>query len=305
MNKRLGRDQISEPDTAVSFANISGRDLRSSDDNIAVMTSESSSLNAENPTNGHSSFAKFSERSMTSVNKKSAHPVIESSSSFTTSRGTNGKSATTKRWFEQLDVEQDDELLDDLQHFSEIKFGTDPSQYAGRKTNLRSDTQNSNKRENVIQGSSITNVKMKQSKSPQLNNTANRTTLSSGSHNTEKTASDKSPHGLPDRKNDWKSKVEMLEEELRETAVLEVSLYSVVAEHASSSNKIHAPARRLSRFYLHACKMKSRSKQASAARAAIAGLVLVSKACGNDVPRYMFLSQNRNTLWFNKFCFGN
>nr|GMD95321.1 Metal-response element-binding transcription factor 2 like [Ipomoea batatas] len=288
MNKSLGRDQVSEPDTTVSFANISGRDLRSSDDNSALMTSESSSLNAENPTNGHSSFAKLSERSMTSVHKKSAHPVIESSSSFATSRGTNGKSATTKRWFEQLDVEQDEELLDDLQHFSEIKFGTDPSQYAGRKSNLRSDTLNSNKREHVFQGSSVTSVKTKHSKSPQLNNTANRTTLSGGSQ----TASDKSPHGLPDRKNESKSKVEMLEEELRETAVLEVSLYSVVAEHASSSNKIHAPARRLSRFYLHACKMKSRSKQASAARAAIAGLVLVSKACGNDVPRLTFWLSN-------------
>lgn len=83
------------------------------------------------------------------------------------------------------------------------------------------------------------------------------------------------------------SKIKMLEEELSEAAVLEVGLYSVVAEHGSSINKVHAPARRLSRFYFHACKENSRAKQASAARAAISGLVLVSKACGNDVPRYV------------------
>ncbi|XP_039066004.1 uncharacterized protein LOC120211565 [Hibiscus syriacus] len=81
------------------------------------------------------------------------------------------------------------------------------------------------------------------------------------------------------------SKIEMLEEELREAAVLEAGLYSVVAEHGGSTNKVHAPARRLSRFYLHACSANTQDKRASAARAAISGLVLVSKACGHDVPR--------------------
>lgn len=88
-------------------------------------------------------------------------------------------------------------------------------------------------------------------------------------------------------KVEMESKVEMLKEELMEAAVLEVGLYSVVAEHGSSANKVHAPARRLSRFYLHACKASSQAKRASAARAIISGLVLASKACGNDVPRYV------------------
>lgn len=92
------------------------------------------------------------------------------------------------------------------------------------------------------------------------------------------------------------SKIKMLEEELSEAAVLEVGLYSVVAEHGSSINKVHAPARRLSRFYFHACKENSRAKQASAARAAISGLVLVSKACGNDVPRLTFWLSNTIVL---------
>lgn len=78
-------------------------------------------------------------------------------------------------------------------------------------------------------------------------------------------------------------RVKTLEGELREAAAIEVGLYSVVAEHGSSKNKVHAPARRLSRFYLHACKANSQSGRA--AKSAISGLILVAKACGNDVPR--------------------
>lgn len=91
-------------------------------------------------------------------------------------------------------------------------------------------------------------------------------------------------------------RVKMLEGELREAAAIEVGLYSVVAEHGSSSNKVHAPARRLSRLYLHACKENSQLKRASAARSAVSGLVLVAKACGNDVPRLTFWLSNSVVL---------
>ncbi|KAJ8758874.1 hypothetical protein K2173_002653 [Erythroxylum novogranatense] len=107
------------------------------------------------------------------------------------------------------------------------------------------------------------------------------------------------PSGKEEPKNrlsgnnvELESKVEILEEELMEAAALEVGLYSVVAEHGSSTSKVHAPARRLSRFYFHACKARSQAKRASAARAIISGLVLVSKACGNDVPRLTFWLSN-------------
>ncbi|KAG7975363.1 hypothetical protein I3843_06G094100 [Carya illinoinensis] len=93
-------------------------------------------------------------------------------------------------------------------------------------------------------------------------------------------------------KSELECKVKMLEEELREAAAVEVALYSVVAEHGSSATKIHAPARRLSRFYLHACKARSPANRASAARTAVSGLVLVVKACGNDVPRLTFWLSN-------------
>ncbi|KAJ6321497.1 hypothetical protein OIU77_011550 [Salix suchowensis] len=88
----------------------------------------------------------------------------------------------------------------------------------------------------------------------------------------------------------------MLEEELMEAAAVEVGLYSVVAEHGSSINKVLAPARRLSRFYLHACKAMPWIKRANAARAIISGLILVSKACGNDVPRLTFWLSNSIVL---------
>ncbi|CAN1794664.1 hypothetical protein LINPERHAP1_LOCUS20381 [Linum perenne] len=105
-----------------------------------------------------------------------------------------------------------------------------------------------------------------------------------------------SPSGREETKSVSGNKVEMLEEELMETAALEIGLYSVVAEHGSSANKVHAPARRLSRFYLHTCKTRNQGKRANAARAITSGLILVSKACGNDVPRLTFWLSNSIVL---------
>ncbi|XP_010481889.1 PREDICTED: uncharacterized protein LOC104760629 [Camelina sativa] len=91
-------------------------------------------------------------------------------------------------------------------------------------------------------------------------------------------------------------RTETLEDELKESAALEAAVYSVVAEHSSSMSKVHAPARRLARFYLHACRGTDHSKRASAARAAVSGMILVSKACGNDVPRLTFWLSNSIVL---------
>ncbi|KAJ4974287.1 hypothetical protein NE237_007461 [Protea cynaroides] len=87
-------------------------------------------------------------------------------------------------------------------------------------------------------------------------------------------------------------KIERLEGELRDAAAIEIGLYSVVAEHGSSASKVHAPARRLSRLYLHALRKCSPARISSAARSAVSGLVLVAKACGNDVPRLTFWLSN-------------
>lgn len=92
------------------------------------------------------------------------------------------------------------------------------------------------------------------------------------------------------------SKIEKLEQELREVAALEVSLYSVVPEHGCSSHKLHTPARRLSRVYIHASKFWSSDKKASVARNSVSGLVLVAKSCGNDVSRLTFWLSNTVVL---------
>eukprot|EP00268_Persea_americana_P064193 TRINITY_DN841_c0_g1_i1.p1 TRINITY_DN841_c0_g1~~TRINITY_DN841_c0_g1_i1.p1 ORF type:complete len:1154 (-),score=289.59 TRINITY_DN841_c0_g1_i1:304-3765(-) len=91
-------------------------------------------------------------------------------------------------------------------------------------------------------------------------------------------------------------RIKTLEAELRESAAVELGLYSIVAEHGSSVQKVHAPARRLSRLYLHASKQGSRERRAGAARTAVSGLVLVAKACGNDVPRLTFWLSNSVVL---------
>ncbi|GMJ08853.1 hypothetical protein HRI_004554500 [Hibiscus trionum] len=92
------------------------------------------------------------------------------------------------------------------------------------------------------------------------------------------------------------AKIMMLEGELRDAAAIEAALFSVVAEHGSSRTKVHAPARRLSRLYLHACKEGFQSRRSSAARSAVSGLALVAKACGNDVPRLTFWLSNSVVL---------
>lgn len=87
-------------------------------------------------------------------------------------------------------------------------------------------------------------------------------------------------------------KIELLEAELREAAAAEIGLYSIIAEHGSSVNKVHTPARRLSRHFVHALKNCSRDKMGSAARNTTSGMVLVAKACGYDIARLSFWLSN-------------
>ncbi|KAL4379561.1 hypothetical protein GQ457_02G012340 [Hibiscus cannabinus] len=97
---------------------------------------------------------------------------------------------------------------------------------------------------------------------------------------------------LDNKVQQLENRIKMLEGELREAAAIEAALYSVAAEHGSSMSKVHAPARRLSRLYVHASREGSQLRRASAARSAVSGLALVAKACGNDVPRLTFWLSN-------------
>lgn len=91
---------------------------------------------------------------------------------------------------------------------------------------------------------------------------------------------------------EMESRIEKLEEELREVAALEVSLYSIAPEHGSSAHKVHTPARRLSRLYIHACKHWNQKSRATIAKNTVSGLILVAKSCGNDVSRLTFWLSN-------------
>ncbi|KAL5221007.1 hypothetical protein ABZP36_025720 [Zizania latifolia] len=98
------------------------------------------------------------------------------------------------------------------------------------------------------------------------------------------------------RNEELQSKIDNLEQELREVAALEVSLYSVLPEHGSSAHKLHTPARRLSRMYIHASKFWSSDKVASVAKSTVSGLVLVAKSCSNDASRLTFWLSNTVVL---------
>ena len=101
---------------------------------------------------------------------------------------------------------------------------------------------------------------------------------------------------LDQKIEEMEKRIGKLEEELREVAALEISLYSVVPEHGSSAHKVHTPARRLSRLYIHACKHWSLDRRATVARNTVSGLVLVAKSCSNDVQRLTFWLSNTVVL---------
>ncbi|XP_075494566.1 uncharacterized protein LOC142532178 isoform X4 [Primulina tabacum] len=182
---------------------------------------------------------------------------------------------------------------------------------AKRQVTTRSDTLDPNRKAPLVPPSSSNKPQLKHVKSIQIHGTAKGNGFladfysggkapdldiynvyhKKGKHSSKTEGKEqKSEHF--DSKNEWKTRIEMLEEELKEAAAIEVGLYSVVAEHASSGNKVHAPARRLSRFYSNICREGSQAKRSSAARAVVSGLVLVSKSCGNDVPRLTYWLSN-------------
>ncbi|RRT48389.1 hypothetical protein B296_00021898, partial [Ensete ventricosum] len=83
---------------------------------------------------------------------------------------------------------------------------------------------------------------------------------------TEENVLDDDRASVYQKMEEMESRIEKLEEELREVAALEISLYSVIPEHGNSAHKLHTPARRLSRLYIHACKYWTQDKKATVAR---------------------------------------
>ncbi|XP_010517748.1 PREDICTED: uncharacterized protein LOC104793152 [Camelina sativa] len=116
--------------------------------------------------------------------------------------------------------------------------------------------------------------------------------LSAESENEAADVTENKGGNFEDKIEHLETRIEKLEEELREVAALEISLYSVVPDHCSSAHKLHTPARRISRIYIHACKHFTHGKRATIARNSVSGLVFVAKSCGNDVSRLTFWLSN-------------
>ncbi|KAG8383285.1 hypothetical protein BUALT_Bualt05G0168600 [Buddleja alternifolia] len=262
------------------------------------------STNASSDTGNHVndfvSLSKFSERSLTSIKKNSDTPTIRSSHSFISSRDTNGKSNTVLASFLPESVSHNShepisknryKAGENTQQSVEEIFFERFTPKTLSADNYRKNVKNELEPEAVV----INGGSVEESQFLSEIHTEGKVPGQDITNGSQKNCKNerKEPKGeICGCKNEWKTRIEMLEEELREAAAIEMGLYSVVAEHASSGNKIHAPARRLSRFYTNACKSGSQAKRASAARAAVSGLVLVSKACGNDVPRLTFWLSN-------------
>ncbi|KAL0385381.1 UNVERIFIED_CONTAM: hypothetical protein Sradi_2932400 [Sesamum radiatum] len=205
---------------------------------------------------------------------------------------------------EQKYGERDEHTMEGTKHFPEKsllgKFLLEDD--TKRHDIMRSDTLAPNRQGAAIPPSSSNKPRLKHVKSVQIHGSIKGNGFLADTYGGGKPPDLDIPRGsqkkgkpkgdLSDSKNEWRNRVEMLEEELREAAAIEVGLYSIVAEHSSSGNKVHTPARRLSRFYNNACRTGSQAKRACAARAALSGLVLVSKACGNDVTRLTFWLSN-------------
>ncbi|KAG8365923.1 hypothetical protein BUALT_Bualt17G0022500 [Buddleja alternifolia] len=246
-----------------------------------------------NKVNDYVKSSKFTEqRSMSYVKKNSVTPSIRSSPSSISFRDTNGKfNNIVPRSLEDKSFERfASEAIS-----ADIGWGQFSEDATNRNFAMRSDSLVPNRKAPAVPPSSSSKARLKHVKSVQINKGNFLADIYGGGKPPDldiPNGSQKKGKNDSDGKNEWKSRVEMLEEELREVAAIEVGLYSVVAEHANSDNKFHAPARRLSRLYSNACRAGSQAKRASAARAAVSGLVLVSKACGNDVTRLTFWLSN-------------
>lgn len=75
------------------------------------------------------------------------------------------------------------------------------------------------------------------------------------------------------------------EAELADMAAADIALYSVVPEHGGTPHKLHSPARRLARLYIHAYKLWTLERRAGSAQNSVSAIVSVVRGCGHDVPR--------------------
>ncbi|KAG9150615.1 hypothetical protein Leryth_008092 [Lithospermum erythrorhizon] len=254
--------------------------------------------------NGPSKKSKLPERSM-SFQKVPYTPSVESTLSITENSGylnrqnlraEFAKDNVKKEYQNDSPDKQVPELTDEF--IENILVGKDAIRRQSTMKSIKS----------ILGGVQLNTGRLKHTKSVQIKDASNITGILGGGWSngrvdkehvtggsgsiSKATPEKKESRKASDGKKDTESKVEVLEDELKEAAAIEFGLYSVSAEHGSSRNKLHAPARRLSRLYFHASSARSAAKLENASRAAVSGLIVVTKACGNDVTRLTFWLSN-------------
>ncbi|KAI5075174.1 hypothetical protein GOP47_0009250 [Adiantum capillus-veneris] len=83
-----------------------------------------------------------------------------------------------------------------------------------------------------------------------------------------------------------------LEGELQDVATIEMSVFSTVVEHGESPNSVLVCACQLTKLLIHAITNWSQQRRASLMRSTISGLLLATRACGQDVARLTFWWSN-------------
>ncbi|XAR64420.1 hypothetical protein NMG60_11024749 [Bertholletia excelsa] len=158
---------------------------------------------------------------------------------------------------------QDKQILKETVYILDNKLNGNYLDGATRKrASLRSETLTFSRRGHELQGASKTYNKLKHMRSVQLPFFSAEASGLIGNRKKKNTSND-----LSDGKFKWVSRIEMLEDELREAAMTEAAICTVVSEHGSSTSKVHAAAHCLSGFYLQNCEAIYKDKWANAARA--------------------------------------
>ncbi|KAL8475281.1 hypothetical protein ACS0TY_028096 [Phlomoides rotata] len=214
-----------------------------------------------------------------------------------TDNETNGKH---EKYVEEgrIMVEEGQKIENELIDFSQVDIRNQVTLENGFVSSTKENVATHSSFPNIDRSKNVKSVRSSVESSKSSGSTRNNCSLVVGSESKDAKAYRKETKNLlsDSQIQHLEQKIKKLEGELREAAAIEVSLYSVVAEHGSSMKKVHAPARRLSRLYFHANKPSPKSGRGSAAKSIVSGLVLVAKACGNDVPRLTFWLSNTIVL---------
>ncbi|KAK4367378.1 hypothetical protein RND71_011170 [Anisodus tanguticus] len=194
-----------------------------------------------------------------------ARSVVTESGSY---EGENSENYQERRQEFDANNRENYKENEQVQEIVEDEEGDDAMKNDSEESDVNSaDMDSYGAKSNILNNERLKHVKsVRSSAEPNRVNGSVRGGLGNERKDREVQSTDTSTILLQNKLHKLEQRVKIAEGELREAAAIEVGLYSVVVEHGSSTNKVHAPARRLSR------------------------------ACGDDVPRLTFWLSNSLVL---------